>query len=427
MLSNYITVKNKNYEFMFYNTTYQINQISPILELKRYYLMQEIKEQMSKIIKKHNVDLDVNNTFPRWFMYQVSKCKYIVDPMITIKKYDFIQIINDIKYFNKNISDTKINNLINDLEIENKCKYFVDEINKLMNSEDYKNNIDNINVDITKNDNFYYYTWKTNNLPFEFTKNIKNFEFKIGEKLYNRMLNKCNMTDNINDYFNRNILCLALRYYTLESYNQQLAVNPDFYKYLKNNHNVGCELFGSSFNTFFDNYCSLYYDLENYFGSVGSFFNIIIKEGFYVANPPFDDTIMLEMSKKFINFMDDAEQNNKNLSILITIPAWTEFEGLDYLLKSKYLSFNTYIIKKKAKYYDYFLDKHIYPCNIHIILIQTKEGKNIHNPKLLNNKITEYFNLDNNDTKLNGKYNEYGKASKEYNKYFDTKKIYKFN
>ena len=37
---------------------------------------------------------------------------------------------------------------------------------------------------------------------------------------------------------------------------------------------VNFELYGSAINALSDNYCSLFYDIEKYFGSKGNFFDI---------------------------------------------------------------------------------------------------------------------------------------------------------
>ena len=82
------------------------------------------------------------------------------------------------------------------------------------------------------------------------------------------MAQKNSKIDGENINFKKNIMCLILRYNTLESYNQQLAVNPEFYEFLKRKHKTNFELFASSLNCNYDNYCSLFYDLEKEFNSL---------------------------------------------------------------------------------------------------------------------------------------------------------------
>ena len=48
--------------------------------------------------------------------------------------------------------------------------------------------------------------------------------------------------------------------------------------------NFNFECFASTINSNTLNFCSLYYDVEKYFGSVGDFFNIDIEEGVFSFN-----------------------------------------------------------------------------------------------------------------------------------------------
>lgn len=398
-MENNITIINNHYNFKYIHTQYEINQISPILELKRMDIINKIKNDITNTIKKYNIEFDVNNTFPRWLMNQMFNQIYVIDPLIPYSNYNNIQLINDIKYFNKNLNDNKIKEIIQILDIDNKCINAINELREFIHSKEYIDNIDNLDVIVEKN-NFITIKWNTKKLPFDFTKNIQ-IEYKITEKIYNNLLSKNIYSNQDDNFFYKNILCIAIRYNTLNSLNQQLAVNPDFYNYLKLNFNVNFELFGSSFNNFFDNYCSLYYDLEHNFNSKGSFSNLEIIKGFYVANPPFDENIMLLMAKKLLTSLGKSEKNNQPLSILITIPSWTNFPALDLLINSKYLTINKLVPKNQAKFYDYYLDKIIYPCNINIILIQNKDGKTIHNYYNIIKAIEQFYpNKNTNKYKL---------------------------
>ena len=79
-----------------------------------------------------------------------------------------------------------------------------------------------------------------------------------------------------------------------------LGTLTKFKKDLSEQYSINFELFGSCFNHVYNKYCSLYYDLERYFGSVGNFFNIKLNEGIYFANPPFDETIMRNMGRQLL-------------------------------------------------------------------------------------------------------------------------------
>lgn len=291
-------MKNNNYYYNYININYEINQISILLEIRRMKLIQQIKNKLQIILNKYNID--VNNIFPRWIMlYFNKKSNFFVDPIIPFftKEPNNKQLTIDIKNLH---SDANSNKLIKKMDLKNKCNKCITILRKYI--ETNKNKI--VHVKIIKNNDFYYFQYK-------------NYEYKLHEIIYDKLVKLCTIKNNINDL----IFCLILRYNTLESYNQQLAVNPDFYNYLKNTFNVNFELFASPFNCFFDNYCSLFYDLEKYFNSKGNFRNIRINQGFYVANPPYDETIMNKMTFKLLKRLNKSEYD---LSFIIIIPVWND-------------------------------------------------------------------------------------------------------
>ena len=355
---------------------YEINEISVLLELKRYELVHQIKKECSIFFNIHNLNIDVNNIIPRWIMLNLPKIKNI-DPLLPYNGSNNIQLRKDLYFFlDKKYNYTFIDNIIKELNLTEKFNNAIEDLKKFINSNFYKNNKDIILINTElRSDNFYYFN--LHKVPKKYT---VDFEIKLHKNVYQKLLKKYTKT-------NSDLLillsCIIIRYETLESYNQQLAVNPEFYKYLHENYSVDFELFGSSINCFFKNYGSLFYDLEKYFGSNGYFNFIDLKKGFYVANPPFDEQIMKNMSSKFINFLD---KSTSELSILITIPVWDIesyglYEALDILKKSKYIQYIEDVKKKRTIFYDYYKNKFISPCNIYFILLQNKKGSEKYNIK----------------------------------------------
>jgi hypothetical protein len=53
-MNNLILFKDNNYEFTYQHIIYQINQVSPLLEMKRFNLINNIKKSCFNIIKKYN-------------------------------------------------------------------------------------------------------------------------------------------------------------------------------------------------------------------------------------------------------------------------------------------------------------------------------------------------------------------------------------
>jgi hypothetical protein len=105
-----------------------------------------------------------------------------------------------------------------------------------------------------------------------------------------------------------------------------------------------------------------------------------IQKGFYVANPPFDDTIMKNMSIKLINSL---KESNDELSVFITIPEWDKpeyggFDCLDILKKSGFIQYIEKVDKKRVYFYDYYENSYKNLVSVYFILIQNKNGKKKH-------------------------------------------------
>jgi hypothetical protein len=119
------------------------------------------------------------------------------------------------------------------------------------------------------------------------------------------------------------IWAILFRYQLLGSNNHQLAVLPDVMYKMKDDYNLNFECFASAINNTFNNYCSIYYDIERYFGSVGSFFNLIPIKGTFGFNPPYQkDVIDLGINRLF----DFLKNTKESLTFIITIPIW-DLEG----------------------------------------------------------------------------------------------------
>jgi hypothetical protein len=372
--------------------TYDIQFISPIIELKRYQLINKIKDECKILLKDWNID--INNILPRWIFLQFSTGNHFVDPLFPSNGRNNAQLKKDLYYLSKKQFDnSKIDELIVKLDFENKFNLAIIELKKFIDSEYFKENDDLINIITThENDYTYYELHLQNNYNFGFTL----LKFKLNNKLLNKCLSNYKLihsSANLNDKkFLRSIMCLILRYNTLESYNQQLAVNPEFYEFLKRKYKINFELFASSLNCNYDNYCSLFYDLEKEFNSLGNFNLLTIKQGFYTANPPFDEEIMKNMAMQLINMINNT---SNSLSIFITIPAWNnndydDYEVLTLLKKSNLIKFIKRIPKNSALFYDYYKNRYIYPCDIYFILIS-----NVEYNLSLESDINTYFKPNN--------------------------------
>ena len=187
--------------------------------------------------------------------------------------------------------------------------------------------------------------------------------------IYNKLTNiYTGNKEEIDNY----IWAIIYRYQLLGSNNHQLAVLPNIMGRLKQDFNLNFECFASTINSTFNNYCSIYYDLEKWFGSVGSFFDIIPIKGTFGFNPPYQTDIITTGLTKILNFLNNTDED---LIFIITIPIWDakgkkimlekynnekynnidygEFKIIDTVLSSKYFKEHKMISKDQFTYIDH--------------------------------------------------------------------------
>lgn len=153
--------------------------------------------------------------------------------------------------------------------------------------------------------------------------------------------------------------------YTLESNSLAFNMNENIIKL------INIELFSSPINNLTNKFCWLFYNIEKYFGWIGSAFcfnfDKLQSGNIVYMNPPFDEDYYdkcIEIIKKF----------PENIYIVIH-PYWTNCKNYNYLMKH-----NNY---KKVIYLDWFID---YWKNNNIIKKNTNIKLMIFIVDLANNK-----------------------------------------
>jgi len=269
----------------------------------------------------------------------------------TIEDYCSILVVDNL--------DFKINNIISDLK--NNYENILCKLNK------YNSNHNNINI--TKI--IIYQQRDSMCIPFyKFILNITPNNTIISNKLVNIINNIIIPTYQYNimetqyiklqigqmDDIDNIIWIILYRYQLLSSNNNQLAVLETILNKMKEDFGLSHECFASAINGSLYNYCSIYYDVEKYFGSIGSYFNIIIKKGTYSFNPPYQYDIIDNGIKRMIEYLDNSIDE---LNFIITIPIW-DIEGKKYMSDNmmennntiiKYNDFNTISLIKNSKYF----------------------------------------------------------------------------
>jgi hypothetical protein len=318
---------------------------------------------------KKNYTRTITNLLSSWFFTLYQTCDFSFDDFFpnNYKDNDIIIkriLIDYCSLCNIDNLDSKINNIINDLytcynSILDKLVNYTKKNNNLVIYKT-ENNYDRNNKKIL----FYNFNiLNTNNNICNKLSNIIN-NIMIPVEQYNEMKNRYEKyNDNHHDNHdikenNIDILIwiILFRYQLLSSNNNQLAVIPSIINNMVSDFNLSIECFASAINSSLDNFCSIYYDVEKYFGSIGNFFNIKPISGVYSFNPPYQYDIISNGIIKIINHMDDTD---KNLAFIITIPIWDN-EGKQIMLDNnmennnniiKYNDFEIMTTIRQSKYF----------------------------------------------------------------------------
>lgn len=238
------------------------------------------------------------------------------------------------------------------------------------------------------NTNILFYKYNINVLFFIKNKRLQNIleNILIPEEVYEKMISNYNGYE---EYLDLYIWIIIFRYQLLGSNNHQLGVLPKIIYQMEKDYNLKFECFASAINCTHKNFCSIYDDIEKYFGSKGNFFNYKIVEGTYGFNPPYQKEIINKGIYKILDHLEEAYEKKFNLTFILTIPIWDkkeqeilnqepkidygEFEIINVIKSSKYFIGIKIILKENFTYLDhnFKLLKNKTIQNTYIILLST--------------------------------------------------------
>jgi hypothetical protein len=131
--------------------------------------------------------------------------------------------------------------------------------------------------------------------------------------------------------FQKSLYCLLARYEALKGAGYQCAVpGVAFDAAAECGLGTTIECFASPLNCRYEQFCSAFPDIEQRFGSLGSFFDDTAfdpLEGSFEANPPFVPETMVAMGGKLERLLSDKHRGP--LSFLVVVPAWGA--GIDFV------------------------------------------------------------------------------------------------
>ena len=213
-------------------------------------------------------------------------------------------------------------------------------INKLIMNKD-------INKDINKQIN------KQNDCSITFNNNNFTIKYKdyikvIDDKRYYKLIK------NYEKPFPFNMIHMLLRYSIFDTSSQQWSIGIDLYETISELFDISFETFASPLNFNMYRFCSLFYDTDSIFGSVGSFYNLTcehlllnnIKGVFF--NPPYLPILMEKCSLQCLNLLDEMNKKHKDFTVFSFLPNWTDADYIKSLIESNYMI--EYKIVNKGNY-----------------------------------------------------------------------------
>lgn len=431
----------ENYDLSTINKTlidydYKINEkfilidINPIKEILRYNIINglnsifslKIKDLDSNIYNINDLYKNNNNKLNElinkwcWHQYLNEKCLDVVIPYISDNSYEYKMIIYDFNYIFKTL-DTE--NIITDNSL------FIVELKKLISDYlfiEYHNFIENNE----NNNNFILKEIMDRKIKLICNYNNNTYKVLINIKVYNRLKRRLiinslkyslllNNFDNIDSYLDNYLFCLLFRYSYLDSGNNQLAINS-FIKNIFKESGVNFELFASSINSLSLHYCSLFYDIEKYFGSCGNFFNISLDKGVFWCNPPYDELILSKTADKLYDLLN----SDKKLIFIITLPVWDSYtqnlldtKSFDNIIRNNndldpnifsdfyiyyklkpFINDELLMPKQRMFYFNYKKYCYINAVNSYMLLVFNKNNNSINDVKPFHDNFNKIIELD---------------------------------
>jgi hypothetical protein len=206
------------------------------------------------------------------------------------------------------------------------------------------------------------------------------FTFSTKDKLYLsdhqwRRLREC-YTGPSKDFYDW-VCVIVSTYWALGLSNKYLSFPPTLFE-------GWIEMFGSPLNSQ-GIYCSALEIEKTHFSSLGSFYDLELEENKkYIANPPFDETMMEAMAERIIGQLDKT----KNCIVSIILPVWDDetqidlgirprhlpFKALDLLKSSKHFVEQTLLPPENYGFYDYFTEKIIPITYMHFLTLSSSDA-----------------------------------------------------
>lgn len=177
---------------------------------------------------------------------------------------------------------------------------------------------------------------KVTHLGLSFSVHVAHYE-KL-QRLFDRASESNAKGGNQDATFEEVLFCLLCRYDMLQGAGLQASLPGGVLDVLLEHLDCRMECFASPLNCRNQNFSSAF-DLDRFFGSIGSFFTCNFEAGgCYQANPPFCEELIHGMCKKMDEDLQKTQKSSTALMFVIFVPVWKESKGYQSLTGSKFMT-----------------------------------------------------------------------------------------
>ena len=311
-----------------------------------------------------------------------------VDPLVNeYNRYSYVKLVIDklfndllknntmkekIRYESKNISErlllacanNSVDNKLKDpvLNLGYNYKNYKDDIKYQIKTKKYLNGKINLNAHVSSVESIVERYGKSRPVrkpDYSITYDGYLCHIQIGE--YKRTISKHRMELLLKIGGEKNVINMIMRYACIISGPQHWEAPIEYFRIL---YDIGVrfEGFSSPVNSNFlleefkdTNICSLFYDTDKHFNSIGSFFNVDFlkyEDPMIVVGPPYYDELILKIANKIQDTCVRAKKLNRKIRFVLTHSnSWDYIEGFRILKQSEFLTFD-HVFKKNEHYYN---------------------------------------------------------------------------
>lgn len=141
--------------------------------------------------------------------------------------------------------------------------------------------------------------------------------------------------------FEQETCLMSMRYSRMVPGSQQWNLPKAVYEVLVKNYGVEIEGFASPFNSqmmeYGGKFCSLFFDVDQNFGSAGDFFECSLVGKKSVINPPYIIDILNDVVEEVIGECQKAQNKSVETIMFITVADWTDADFYQKLDSSQFL------------------------------------------------------------------------------------------